>query len=147
MKSDELLEAISHPLRIRILKLLAEKPRSFSELKKELGVKSSGGLDFHIKKLEGLVALNDGGKYSLTKEGYTALQAIDTIKKHGWQKRAYTLSTMAYAIVAAYLLWMLWTLWGTGKSVYIAIALILATLWYVYYSYWSIVKRGVFRSY
>lgn len=147
MESDEVFEAISHPLRIKILRLLAERPRGFSELKKELGVKSSGKLDFHIKKLEGLIALNDGDKYALTKEGYAALQAIDTIRRYGWQRRAYILNTVVYAVAMTYMLWKAWTAWGTGNFMYIVIALVLVTLWYAWYSYWSIVKRRVFKAY
>lgn len=47
---------------------------SFSELKRKLGIKSSGMLDFHLKELRGLIILNSEGKYTLTKEGYAALQ-------------------------------------------------------------------------
>ncbi len=144
MESDKVFEAISHPLRIKILKLLAERPRSFSELKKELGIKSSGKLDFHIKKLEGLVTLDYDGKYTLTREGYAALQAINTIRKYGWQKRAFIIGTMTYIIATAYTLWTM--LWGSVEPVYIVV-LILLTSWYVFYSYWCIVKRKVFKAY
>ncbi|OYT30876.1 MAG: ArsR family transcriptional regulator, partial [Thermofilum sp. ex4484_79] len=75
MESDKTFEAIAHPLRIRILKLLAERPMSFSELKRRLGIKSSGKLDFHLKKLDNLIVLDEDGKYTLTREGYAALQA------------------------------------------------------------------------
>ena len=51
MGSGKVFEAVSHPIRIKILKMLAEKPMSFSELKRELGIRSSGKLDFHLKKL------------------------------------------------------------------------------------------------
>ena len=61
--SDEVFEAISHPLRIKILKLLANKPRSFSELKRELGIESSGKLDFHLKKLRNLITMDEGEIY------------------------------------------------------------------------------------
>ena len=76
--SDEVFESISHPLRIRILKLLAKKPRSFSELKRELRMESSGKLNFHLKKLGNLVVADDTGRYVLTKDGNAALQAIYT---------------------------------------------------------------------
>ena len=142
MGSDEIFEVIAHPLRIKILKLLAERPMGFSELKKELGIKSSGKLDFHLKKLEGLITLNSDGKYTLTKEGYAALQAITTIKKYGWQKRAYIINTVACTIVVAFTLSRI--LLEGVKSIYLAV-LALVSLWFVFYSYWSIVKKGVFR--
>ena len=143
MESDETFEAIAHPLRIKILKLLAERPMGFSELKRELGIKSSGKLDFHLKKLENLIALNSDGRYTLTKEGYAALQAITTIEKYGWQKRAYIINTVIYIVVVAYMLSRI--LMEGVNSIYTVI-LVLATLWFIYYSYWSIVKRGVFRG-
>ncbi|MCD6096328.1 MAG: helix-turn-helix domain-containing protein [Thermoprotei archaeon] len=143
MGSDETFEAIAHPLRIKILKLLAERPMGFSELKRELGIKSSGKLDFHLKKLENLIALNSDGRYTLTKEGYAALQAITTIEKYGWQKRAYIINTVIYIVVVAYMLSRI--LMEGVNSIYTVI-LVLATLWFIYYSYWSIVKRGVFRG-
>jgi len=142
MGSDETFEAVAHPLRIKILKLLAERPVGFSELKRELGIKSSGKLDFHLRKLGGLIALNSDGKYTLTKEGYAALQAITTIKKYGWQKRAYIINTVACTIVVASTLSRI--LLEGVKSIYLAV-LVLVSLWFVFYSYWSIVKRGVFR--
>ena len=144
MGSDETFEAIAHPLRIRILKLLAEKPMGFSELKRELGIKSSGKLDFHLKKLGNLVTLNSDGKYTLTKEGYAALQAIITIKKYGWQRRAYIINTVVYVMAVAFTLSRI--LLEGAKLVYLAI-LVLVSLWFIFYSYWSIVKRGVFKKY
>jgi len=143
MRSSEMFEAISHPIRIKILKLLAKRSMSFSELKKELGIKSSGKLDFHLKKLGNLATLNNEGKYSLTKEGYAALQTITTIRKYGWQKRAYIVNIVAYAIVVLYTLNAM--SWKITWSAY-AVVLIAATLWFVFYSYWSIVKRKVFRT-
>ena len=142
MGSDETFEAIAHSLRIKILKLLAERPMGFSELKRELGIKSSGKLDFHLKKLENLITLNSDGKYTLTKEGYAALQAVTTIEKYGWQKRAYIINIVAYTIVVAFTLSKI--LLEGAKPVYL-IVLVLVSLWFVYYSYLSIVKRGVFR--
>ena len=38
---DEEFEAISHSLRIKILKILSKKATGFSELKRELGIESS----------------------------------------------------------------------------------------------------------
>jgi len=142
MGSDEIFEVIAHPLRIKILKLLAERPMGFSELKRELGIKSSGKLDFHLKKLEDLIILNSNGKYTLTKKGYAALQAVTTIEKYGWQKRSYIISVIAYIIVVTFTLSKI--LLEGAKPVYLVV-LVLASLWFVYYSYWSIVKRGVFR--
>ena len=144
MESDEVFEAVSHPVRIKILKLLAEKPMGFSELKRELGIKSSGKLDFHLKKLGGLITLNSDGKYTLTKEGYAALQAITTIKKYGWQKRAFIINTVVYIIVLIYILATM--PWNHISLIHI-ITLTIITAWYIFYSYWSIIKRRIFKTF
>jgi len=143
MGSDETFEAIAHPLRIKILKLLAERSMGFSELKRELGIKSSGKLDFHLKKLENLVALDSDGRYTLTKEGYAALQAITTIKKYGWQKRAYIINMIACVIVVTFMVSRI--LLEGAKPVYL-IVLVLISLWFAFYSYWSVVKRRAFKA-
>jgi len=142
MGFDKIFEAISHPIRIKILKLLAEKPMSFAELKRKLGIKSSGKLDFHLKKLGNLITLNNEGKYTLTKDGYAALQAIITIKKYGWQKRAYILNLVAYILANIYAYWTAPTL-----SLWLTIILPITTAWIIFYSYWNIVKRKIFKTY
>lgn len=144
MKSGGTFEAISHPLRIKILKLLAKRPTSFSELKRGLRIKSSGKLDFHLKKLGSLVTVDSGGKYVLTDEGYAALQAVITVRKYGWQKRAYILGAIVYTIATGYTL--VKVLWEGVNLVYLVI-LVSLTLWFLFYSYWSIVKRRVFKTY
>ncbi|RLE72885.1 MAG: hypothetical protein DRJ45_01060 [Thermoprotei archaeon] len=134
---DEEFEAISHSLRIKILEILSKKAMGFSELKRELGIESSGKLDFHLKKLKGLVTL-ENGKYVLTRDGYAALQAISTIRRYGWQKRAYILNIIIYFIInvlAAFKVYRIWL-----YAVFPA-----STIWIIFYSYWSIVRRGVFK--
>ncbi len=66
MSSDELFEPVSHPMRIEIIKKLAEKPLRFADLKRYLKIDSSGLLDFHLKKLDDLITINDEGNYTLT---------------------------------------------------------------------------------
>ena len=138
MGCEEVFEAVSHPLRIEILRKLAEKPMGFSELKRELGIESSGKLDFHLKKLKGLVVLNREGKYSLTREGYAALQAVEVIRKYGWQRRAYFLNLAAYAVANAYAAL-------SNPRLWFLIVLPLTTAWLAFYSYWSIRKRRALR--
>jgi len=75
----ELFEALGHPTRVRILHLLADSPRSFSELKSALGIESSGQLQFHLGKLKGLVRTTDASDYALTDEGREALR-ITTVE-------------------------------------------------------------------
>jgi len=76
----ELFEAISHPERIKILKILEKQPTSFASLKRQLGIDSSGNLDYHLKKLGELVAVRGDGLYGLTDAGKEALLSIDAVE-------------------------------------------------------------------
>ena len=78
--SAELFEAISHPVRIKILKVLEKQPASFAFLKRRLDIESSGNLDYHLKKLAQLVAAREDGLYGLTDAGKEALLSIETIE-------------------------------------------------------------------
>lgn len=81
---DRVFEALAHPIRRRILKLLEERPRSYSELMEELGV-DSPTLAFHIKKLGGLVEKNERGFYILTEAGRRALSVVKQLETEAAQ--------------------------------------------------------------
>lgn len=83
----ELFEAIGHPNRIRIIQALDQGPMGFADLKKAVGIESSGHLTFHLGKLNHLVALDPEGKYALTGEGKEALMMIQTVREKGGQGR------------------------------------------------------------
>jgi DNA-binding transcriptional ArsR family regulator len=74
LREAELFEALGHPARIGILQALNEGVLGFSELKKRIGIDSSGHLAFHLSKLGGLVSTNSDGKYYLTDRGKEALR-------------------------------------------------------------------------
>ena len=78
--SAELFEAISHPVRIKILKILEKQPTSFASLKRQLGIDSSGNIDHHLKKLGELVAVRKDGLYELTDAGKEALLSIGDVE-------------------------------------------------------------------
>jgi len=74
----EFFEALGHPTRIRLLQILANGPHSFSEMKKQLNIESSGKLSFHLGKLEDLVKTDANGNYVLTDDGKDAVRVVDT---------------------------------------------------------------------
>ena len=77
----ELFEALSHPLRVRVLQVLGERSQRFSELKHTLGIESSGHLFFHLEKLGSLVKTTLNGDYELSDEGTEALRLFMTLKQ------------------------------------------------------------------
>ena len=75
-----LFEAISHDTRIRALFFLRNNALGFSELKHQLGIKSSGNLQHHLGKLGLLIELNEG-LYSLSDHGIEAVMAIEAVRR------------------------------------------------------------------
>lgn len=134
MTSDEVFEAISHPMRIEILRLLSRRPIRFADLKRRLKIKSSGLLDFHLKKMGNIITTNGEGLYTLNERGFAALQAVDVVSKYGWQRRAYLISLGAYILMNVSVVFVT-TFWF--------LVFIPSTLWIIFYSYWTFVKRRV----
>ncbi len=75
----ELFEAISHPLRIKILVALNEKPMGLAELAEAVGMDSQAQLSFHLGKLGQMVKMSPGGIYTLTGDGKEAIWSIKSI--------------------------------------------------------------------
>jgi DNA-binding transcriptional ArsR family regulator/outer membrane murein-binding lipoprotein Lpp len=75
----ELFEALGHPTRVRILRSLEDGPTGFAQLKRGVGIESSGQLQFHLGKLSGLVTTNSEGSYTLTDEGREAIRVLKTV--------------------------------------------------------------------
>lgn len=78
----ELFEALGHPTRVKILRVLEEKPATFSGLKRDVGIESSGHLQFHLGKLAGLVTTTSEGSYTLTDEGKEAIRVLRSARVH-----------------------------------------------------------------
>jgi sugar lactone lactonase YvrE/DNA-binding transcriptional ArsR family regulator len=75
----ELFESIGHPTRIKILQVLNERPMGFADLKRAVGIQSSGNMSFHLTKLRHLVMTGADGNYVLTDDGKEALWSIGSI--------------------------------------------------------------------
>jgi DNA-binding transcriptional ArsR family regulator len=84
----EVFDALSHPVRIMILKVLSEEPLGFADLKKRLGIDSSGHLQHHISKLSWLIKTDIYGKYILSDQGKDALYSVDTVERAVGAKRS-----------------------------------------------------------
>jgi len=100
----ELFEAISHPTRIQILKILEKTPQGFSELKHGLGISSSGNLNHHINKLSTLVGADIHGKYVVTDQGREALYMIKATRAE--EPGSYTTLTI---IISALIFYFVYT--------------------------------------
>jgi len=77
----EVFDALGHPTRIVILKALSEGAMGFAELKKRIGIESSGHLQHHLSKLDGLIKTDEQGKYCLSEQGKDALLSVQTVEE------------------------------------------------------------------
>jgi DNA-binding HxlR family transcriptional regulator len=76
----EIFDALGHPTRILILKVLSEGSLGFADLKKKTVIESSGHLQHHLTKLNGLIKTDEYGKYCLSDEGKDALLTVQTVE-------------------------------------------------------------------
>jgi hypothetical protein len=135
MTSDEVFEAISHPIRIAILKELAKKPTRFADLKRQLRIKSNGLLDFHLKKMNTIVTTDSDGLYTLNDRGFAALRAVSVVSNYGWQRRSWMINVLLLSAITIYFLF--------AAPEFFLLAAIPAIGWILFYSYWTFVKRRV----
>jgi DNA-binding HxlR family transcriptional regulator len=145
MSSDELFEAVSHPIRIDIVQILSEKPLGFADLKRELKISSSGLLDFHLKKLDDLITMNKEGRYSLTEKGFAALTTIEGAagyyRLRSAQKRSFFLALVVSVFINTGTLWVAFQ--TENYMIWYAIVLPITLAWVIFYSYWTLVKRRI----
>ncbi len=84
----EVFDALGHPTRILILKVLSEGSLGFADLKKKTAIESSGHLQHHLTKLNGLIKDDEYGKYCLSDEGKDALLTVQTVENASPKKEA-----------------------------------------------------------
>ena len=77
-----LYQALSHPMRRTILKILGSRPEgvSYSELINELGL-STGKMNYHLEQLGGFAAKNEERRYILTPFGRKAASQLSLMRK------------------------------------------------------------------
>lgn len=80
-RGAEVFDALGHPTRISIIKTLNEETMGFADLKKKVGIDSSGHLQHHLNKLDGLIKTDENGKYCLSDKGRDALLSIQIVER------------------------------------------------------------------
>ncbi|MEM3956779.1 MAG: winged helix-turn-helix domain-containing protein [Thermoproteota archaeon] len=88
IRRAELFDTLAHPVRIRILKMLQQEPMSFSELKKALGMESSGHLQYHLERLGNMVGQDACGKYVLSDDAKEVLRFTQLVEQVSMKKPA-----------------------------------------------------------
>ena len=120
----EVFDALGHPTRIQILKVLSEGSLGFADLKKKVAIESSGHLQHYLTKLNGLIKTDEYGKYCLSDEGKDALLTVQTVEN----------ASPCYANEKAHKLNFSNTL-GSKPVVFLLIALLIASTAIAVYEY------------
>jgi len=74
-----MFSSLKHPVRRKILRMLANKPMTFMEMVEELGV-SSSHLTYHLESLGELIAKLDNGQYKLSTFGIATIGAMKGVE-------------------------------------------------------------------
>jgi DNA-binding transcriptional ArsR family regulator len=74
-----IFRALKHPIRRKILNLLAEKEMAFSEIERALGI-DSGHLTYHLTSLDYLITTNSDNEYQLSAFGRAALNLLSNVE-------------------------------------------------------------------
>lgn len=77
-KAAKTLKALANPDRIRILKMLSEKPMGFKEIKEALGVESPT-VSHHLKLLLKTGMIRKGERYEISPNGRLFLRLLEII--------------------------------------------------------------------
>jgi len=80
LDSAKIMRIVTHPVRMRIIELLAVKPLTWKELSSELGVRT-GSLYHHLDTLERIVTRDSQRRYTLTKLGQQVFAELNDEKK------------------------------------------------------------------
>lgn len=75
-----MFSSLKHPVRRKILRMLAEKPMSFSQMLEELGV-SSSHLTYHLENLGELLSKVDNGQYKLSTFGKASVSTMKIVEE------------------------------------------------------------------
>lgn len=115
----EVFDALGHPTRISILKLLSHEALSFADLKKKTDIESSGHLQHHLTKLDGLIKTDEHGNYRLSDTGNDALfvmRTVETVSRKGrrrlrpYSRKSRMLLSTIVVVLAAILVVSTWHL-------------------------------------
>jgi predicted transcriptional regulator len=75
-----IFNTLKQPIRRRILRMLADKPRSYSELLEALAI-DSGHLSYHIENLGDIVTHTKDGKYAFSTIGEAAVKLMTRVEE------------------------------------------------------------------
>lgn len=100
--------SLKHPIRRRILRMIADKPLTYSEILDILNI-DSGHLSYHLENLGDLTVHSSNGQYRLSSFGTAAVKLMGGVEEQKNTKHKQTIKpkqilTKIYAIILAFAL-------------------------------------------
>lgn len=100
---SETFRALRHPIRRKILRMLAQKRLTFSEILDEVSI-DSGHLSYHLENLGDLIMRDPEGNYALSIIGLAAVRLMSDVEEHPVQPprqrlKASQIASTVYSLV------------------------------------------------
>lgn len=76
--------SLKHPIRRNILRMLKNKPLTFSEILEAVGI-DSGHLTYHLENLGDLITHSQDGEYQLSSVGLAAVRLMGGVEEHSFE--------------------------------------------------------------
>ena len=87
---SSIFNALKHPIRRRILRILKEKPATYTEILNQLNI-DNGLLNYHLENMKDLLTKNEKGRYDLSEFGRAAINLTNRIEEPTREARKLTL--------------------------------------------------------
>ena len=110
----------------------------FDELREELGIETGIELEAHLKELKGLVTVDAYGHLVLTGKGYAALDMVMAKRVARIYMRSYLVNFIIYLLLNIYTYLYVNEYW-------LPVVFPITTVWLIFYTYWAIIRRRIFR--
>jgi len=75
-----IFKAMQHPIRRRILRMISEKPSTYTEIQSDLNI-DNGLLNYHLEALGALITKNSEEKYTLSDFGRATVRLISGVEE------------------------------------------------------------------
>jgi DNA-binding transcriptional ArsR family regulator len=75
-----IFKATQHPIRRRILRMISEKPSTYTEIQRDLNI-DNGLLNYHLEALSSLITKNSEEKYTLSDFGVATTGLIRGVEE------------------------------------------------------------------
>ncbi len=75
-----IFKAMQHPIRRRILRMISEKPSTYTEIQRDLNI-DNGLLNYHLEALNSLITKNSEEKYTLSDFGKATVSLVKGVEE------------------------------------------------------------------